>query len=123
MWSVPPLRGDEVARPELAEALVAAVLAPDAGCGGGDDRAGGGGRVREDDAGADGGARPRVRAQFSGGVVWVTVGEDAGALDLAAKLVSAARLFDPTAAEVTDPLAAGAVLGRVLSGRRVLLVR
>ena len=30
VWSVPPLRGDEVARPELAEALVAAVLAPDA---------------------------------------------------------------------------------------------
>ena len=65
---------------------------------------------------------PRVRAEFSDGVVWVTVGEDAGALDLAAKLVSAARLFDPTAAEVTDPQAAGAVLGRVLSGRRVLLV-
>ena len=30
VWSVPPLRGDEVARPELAEALVAAVLSPDA---------------------------------------------------------------------------------------------
>jgi hypothetical protein len=30
VWSVPPLRGDEVARPELAEALVAAVLAADA---------------------------------------------------------------------------------------------
>ena len=65
---------------------------------------------------------PRVRTEFCDGVVWVTVGEDAGALDLAAKLVSAARLFDPTAAEVTDPQAAGAVLGRVLSGRRVLLV-
>ena len=65
---------------------------------------------------------PRVRAEFSGGVVWVTVGEDAGGPDLAAKLVSAARLFDPAAAEVTDPLAAGAVLGRVLAGRRVLLV-
>ena len=31
-------------------------------------------------------------------------------------------MFDPTAAEVTDPQAAGAVLGRVLSSRRVLLV-
>ena len=39
---------------------------------------------------------PRVRGEFGDGVVWVTVGEDAGALDLAAKLVSAARLFDPT---------------------------
>ena len=36
--------------------------------------------------------------------------------------MSAARLFDPTAAEVTDPLAAGGVLGRALKGRRVLLV-
>ena len=56
VWSVPPLRGDEVARPELAEALVAAVLVRGRGRGGGDDRAGGGGRVREDDVGADGGA-------------------------------------------------------------------
>ena len=65
---------------------------------------------------------PRVRAEFAGGVVWVTVGEDAAGPDLAAKLVSAARLFDPGAAEVTDPLAAGGVLGRALAGRRVLLV-
>ena len=54
VWSVPPLRGDEVARPELAEALVAAVLTPDARRGGGDHRVGGCGRVREDDVGADG---------------------------------------------------------------------
>jgi hypothetical protein len=111
VWSVPALRGDEVARPELAEALVAAVLAPDAtsvGVTTGLVGAGGFGKTTL--------ARmlthdPRVRAEFSGGVVWVTVGEDAGALDLAAKLVSAARLFDPTTAEVTDPQAAGAVLG------------
>ena len=122
VWSVPPLRGDEVARPELAEALVAAVLAADAAAVAvttGLVGAGGFGKttlarmVAHD---------PRVRAQFGDGVVWVTVGEDAGALDLAAKLVSAARLFDPAAAEVTDPLAAGAVLGRALAGRRVLLV-
>ena len=122
VWSVPPLRGDEVARPELTEALVAAVLAPDAtsvGVTTGLVGAGGFGKTTL--------ARmlahdPRVRTEFSGGVVWVTVGEDAGALDLAAKLVSAARLFDRAAAEVTDPQAAGAVLGRALSGRRVLLV-
>ena len=116
VWSVPPLRGDEVARPELAEALVAAVLAPDAGAVGvttGLVGAGGFGKttlarmVAHD---------PRVRAEFAGGVVWVTVGEDASGPDLAAKLVSAARLFDPAAPEVTDPLAAGAVLGRALAG-------
>ena len=78
VWSVPPLRGDEVARPELAEALVAAVLAPDASAVGvttGLVGAGGFGKttlarmVAHD---------PRVRAEFAGGVVWVTVGEDAG---------------------------------------------
>ena len=56
------------------------------------------------------------------GVVWMPVGEDVEGPELAAKVVSAARLFDPAAAEVTDPVAAGGVLGRVLDGRRVLLV-
>ena len=32
------------------------------------------------------------------------------------------QLFDPGAPEVTDPQAAGGVSGRVLAGRRVLLV-
>ena len=64
----------------------------------------------------------RIRAVFTGGVVWVTVGENAAGPDLAGKLVSVARLFDPIAPEVTDPLAAGTVLGRALDGQRVLLV-
>jgi hypothetical protein len=57
VWMVPPLRGDEITRPELAEALVAAVLTPGCGHGGGEHRAGGGRRVWEDDVGTDG--RPR----------------------------------------------------------------
>jgi hypothetical protein len=122
VWSVPSLRGDEVGRPEPMEALVAAVLAADAAAVGvttGLVGAGGFGKttlarmVAHD---------PRVRAEFGGGTVWVTVGEDAAGPDLAHKLVSAARLFDPAAPEVTDPIAAGGVLGRTLDGRRVLLV-
>lgn len=65
---------------------------------------------------------PRVRQEFRDGVVWVTVGEDTSGPDLAMKLGSAARLFDASAPEVTDPVGAGAVLGRVLADRRVLLV-
>jgi WD40 repeat protein len=122
VWSVPPLRGDEVARPELSEALTAAVLSPDmsaVGVAAGLVGAGGFGKttlarmVAHD---------VRVRAEFSGGVVWLTIGEDAAGPELAGKLISAARLFDPDAAEVTDPLAAGAVLRQALAGRRVLLV-
>jgi hypothetical protein len=121
VWSAPRLHGDEVARPELADALVAALLAPDAGTVGvttGLVGAGGFGKttlarmVAHD---------PRVRARFADGVVWTTVGEDTAGPHLAARLVSMARLFAPRAAEVTDPMAAGAVLARAIGRRRVLL--
>jgi NB-ARC domain len=55
-------------------------------------------------------------------VAWVDVGEDASGPELVGSIISVARLFDPDAPEVTDPLAAGATLGRVLDGRRMLLV-
>ena len=117
-WSVPPVRGDDVARPELAEALVTAVLAPAARttCLVG---AGGFGKttlarmVAHD---------PRVRAGFPGGLVWLALGADLAATELASKVVSVARLFDRHAPAVTDPMAARAVLEQALAGRRVLLV-
>jgi WD40 repeat protein len=122
VWSMPPLRGDEVARTSLSEELVAAILAPYAGTVGlttGLVGAGGFGKttlariVAHD---------PRVRESFTGGVVWVTVGQDSTGPDLAALITSAARLFDRGVPDLTDPLSAGAELGRVLDGRRVLLM-
>ena len=119
---VPPLRGDEVARPEPAEDLVSALLSLEAGAVGvttGLVGAGGFGKttlarmVAHDQ---------RIRAHFTGGVVWVTVGEEAAGPDLASKLVSTARLFDTAAADVNDPLAAGGVLARAMADRPVLLV-
>ena len=122
VWSIPPMRGDEVARPELTEKLITAVLAADAdpvGITAGIVGAGGFGKTTL--------ARmvvhdKRVQARFDDGVAWVTVGEDVGGPELAQKLVSAARLFDAGAPLVTDPIAAGAVLGRALDQRRVLIV-
>ncbi|GIM93284.1 DUF4062 domain-containing protein [Paractinoplanes toevensis] len=122
VWSVPPLNGSEVARPALTAALIEAVLAPDAGPVGvttGLVGAGGFGKttlarmVTHD---------PAVRAAFPDGAAWVTVGEDAGGPELAASITSVARLFDASAPEVTDPLAAGAILDRALAGRKALLV-
>jgi len=55
-------------------------------------------------------------------MAWVGVGEDTRGPQLAGSIISVARLFEPDAPEVTDPLAAGATLGRGLEGRRVLLV-
>lgn len=108
VWSVPPLRGDEVARPAVSEELVAAVLAPDAASVGvttGLVGAGGFGKttlarmVAHD---------PRIRAGFPDGQVWVTVGQDTVGPDLAGAITSTARLFDPGVPDLSDPLAAGA---------------
>jgi len=65
---------------------------------------------------------PRVQERFVDGIVWVTVGADTAAPDLAATITSTARLFDPAVPQLTEPLAAGAKLGQVLGKRRVLLV-
>jgi WD40 repeat protein len=122
VWSLPRLRGDEVGRAELSEALVAAVLSADATAVGVTTALVGAGGFGKTTLARLVAHDPRVRSEFRDGALWVTVGEDASGPDLAMKLVSAARLFDGSAPEVTDPLGAGAVLGRVLDGRRVLLV-
>ncbi|GIF17834.1 hypothetical protein Ate02nite_05640 [Paractinoplanes tereljensis] len=122
VWSVPALHGNEVARPALAAAVTEAVLAADAGLVGvttGLVGAGGFGKttlarmVAHD---------PAVRAAFPDGVAWLTVGEDAAGPALAAAITSVAKLFDPAAPEVTDPLTAGTILDRALAGRRALLI-
>ncbi|MGH4023589.1 MAG: DUF4062 domain-containing protein [Pseudonocardiaceae bacterium] len=119
---VPPLHGDEVARPALLNALVQAVLAPGAssvGVATGLWGAGGFGKTTLTRMVA---YNPRVLEEFTGGRVWVTVGQEATGPELAGAITSVARLFDRGVPEVSDPLAAGAELGRVLDGRRVLLV-
>jgi hypothetical protein len=122
VWSVPPLRGNEVARPELARALVAAVMEPEAGAATRTAGLVGAGGFGKSTLARMAAHDPQVRAEFDGGVVWVGVGEELSGPELASRVISAARLFDPAAPEVTDPLGAGAVLGRALDGRRVLLV-
>jgi hypothetical protein len=65
---------------------------------------------------------PRVEQAFPDGRLWVTLGADTVGADLAAAIIAIGRLLDPGIPELSDPLAAGARLGRVLEGRRVLLV-
>ncbi|HEV7452159.1 MAG TPA: NB-ARC domain-containing protein, partial [Pseudonocardiaceae bacterium] len=116
--AVPPLRGDEIERPELMAKLLSAVTRPGTAVTGlwG---AGGFGKttmarllVHRDD----------VRQQFLDGVVWVTIGEDISGPELADKLTNAVCLLTGDRPGLTDPVAAGAQLGHALGDRRVLLV-
>ena len=120
--SVPPRRGDEVDRPDLLRQVVDALVAPGAatvGLATGLVGAGGFGKTTLARMVAH---HPRVQERFVDGIVWVTVGADTAAPDLAATITSTARLFDPAVPQLTEPLAAGAKLGQVLAKRRVLLV-
>lgn len=66
--------------------------------------------------------RQEVREQFPDGVVWVTLGEDTAGLDLADRIINVVWQLCGVRPGLTDPLAAGAELGRALGARRVLLV-
>jgi hypothetical protein len=122
VFAVPPLRGDEVARPGLMENLVEAVTRPGASAVGmttGLWGAGGFGKTTMARLLAH---RDQIQEQFPDGVVWATVGENAVGPDLAEKVTNLVCLLGGDRPSLTDPVAAGAVLGRVLDDRRILLV-
>jgi WD40 repeat protein len=122
IFAVPPLRGDEVARPALMEDLVVAVTRPGASAVGmttGLWGAGGFGKTTMARLLVN---RQDIREQFPDGMVWVTLGEDAAGPQLADKITNVVGLLCGDRPPLTDPLAAGAELGRVLGDRRVLLV-
>jgi hypothetical protein len=121
VYAVPPLRGDEVARPALMEDLVEAVTRPGTSAVGMTTLWGAGGFGKTTMARLlvhrDG-----IREWFPDGVLWVTVGEDAAGPELAEKVTNVVGLLGGDRPALTDPVAAGAELGRVLGDRRVLLV-
>jgi WD40 repeat protein len=122
VFAVPPLRGDEVARPELMEDMAEAVTRPGASAVGMTTGLWGAGGFGKTTMARLLVHREEVRGQFPDGVVWVTVGEDAAGPELAEKVTNVVRLLGGDRPAVTDPVAAGAELGRALGDRRVLLV-
>jgi WD40 repeat protein len=123
VWAVPRLQGDEVERPELMDDLVAAVTRPGASAVGMTTGLWGAGGFGKTTMARLLVHRQEVNEEFPDGVVWVTVGEDAAGPELAEKVTNVVGvLCGGIRPGLTDPLAAGAELGRVLGKRRVLLV-
>jgi WD40 repeat protein len=122
VFSVPPLHGDEVARPGLMEDLVAAVTRLGAGTVGVTTGLWGAGGFGKTTIARLLAHHQEVTKHFSNGVVWVTVGEDAAGPELAEKVTNVVGLLCGARPGLTDPLTAGAELGRVLGDRQVLLV-
>jgi hypothetical protein len=122
VFAVPPLRGDEVVRPELMEDLVAAVTRPGISVVGMTTGLWGAGGFGKTTLARLLVHRVEVIARFSDGVVWVTVGEDAMGPELAEKITNVVGLLGGGRPALTDPVAAGTELGRMLGTRRVLLV-
>jgi WD40 repeat protein len=122
VFAVPSLRGDEIARPGLMEHLVAAVTRPEASAVGmttGLWGAGGFGKTTMTRLLAH---RDDIKEQFPDAVVWINIGEDAAGPELAEKVTNVVSMLRGDRPALTDPVLAGAELGRTLGDRRVLLV-
>ncbi|SHN01873.1 NB-ARC domain-containing protein [Cryptosporangium aurantiacum] len=65
---------------------------------------------------------PRIAEQFPDGVLWLTLGEHVAGADLAAAINELAEQITGERPSFTDPEQAGHHLGRLLGGRRALLV-
>jgi hypothetical protein len=122
VFAVPSLRGGEVARPGLIEELVEAVMRPGTGAAGVTIGLWGAGEFGKTTMARLLAHREEVWERFPDGMVWVTVGEDVAGAELAEKVINAVWLVGGVRPAVTDPVAAGAELGRAVGDRRVLLV-
>ncbi|GAB4586621.1 NB-ARC domain-containing protein [Nocardia sp. IFM 10818] len=122
-WMAPPL-DRMIERPELGERLLAALTTPgvsEVGLSTGLHGAGGLGKTRLATWVCH---RPEVERRYPGGLLWVTVGQEARGADLAARINDlTATLAGGERPMLSDPDAAGAELGRQLdTGHPVLLV-
>jgi len=118
---LPALAGSEVERPELAEALVALLLAEDPTPVGLTAVHGGGGFGKTTLANLVC-HREDLRDAYPDGIAWVVVGQDVGGVPLAEKVNGLAARLGGADPGPSDPGQAGMRLGELLADRRMLLV-
>jgi WD40 repeat protein len=120
-WMAPPL-DRMVLRPELGDRLVEALLAPDPteiGVTTGLHGAGGFGKTRLATWVCH---RPEIDRRYPGGLLWVTVGQEVHGADLAVRINDLAFALGGQRPAISDPVAAGAELGRLLDQREPVLL-
>ena len=120
-WMAPPL-DRMVQRPELGARLVAALTAPGPAVVGlttGLHGAGGFGKTRLATWVCH---RPEIDRRYPGGLLWVTVGQEVRGADLAVRINDLAFTLCGQRPAISDPDAAGAELGRLLSELQPVLL-
>jgi WD40 repeat protein len=122
VFAVPALTGHEVPRPHLMADLVSKVTAPEGGTVGMTTALRGAGGFGKTTLARMLVRNPMVLEAFPDGIAWVTIGEDAGGPDLAAKVNDVIETVSRGKPLLSDPALAGAALGEALGNRRMLLV-
>jgi hypothetical protein len=120
-WMAPPL-DRMVLRPDLGDRLVAALVAPGAtevGLTTGLHGAGGFGKTWLATWVCH---RPEVDRRYPGGLLWVTVGQEVRGADLAVRINDLAFVLGGQRPAISDPVAAGSELGRLLDQREAVLL-
>ncbi|MCF2534006.1 NB-ARC domain-containing protein [Yinghuangia soli] len=122
-WMAPPADGI-IERPEIGAALLAALLAPEAGEVSLVTALRGAGGFGKTTLAAWAAHRPELRTRFPGGLLWITLGQGLHGAELAERINDLSASLTGIRPNLTDPDAAGAELGRLLdqAGRPVLLV-
>ncbi|WP_155348626.1 NB-ARC domain-containing protein [Acrocarpospora pleiomorpha] len=121
-FAVPPLMGGEVARPSLMQRLHDAVVSVDTDPNAIITGLRGSGGFGKSTLARIFAHHEGIRERFADGILWVSLGDDVHGPSLAGKVNDAVYLLTGERPPLTDPLLAGAELGRALDGRHLLLI-
>jgi hypothetical protein len=121
-WMVPAPSGPVTDRPDLTGRLLESLLAPGADPVTLTTTLEGTGGFGKTTLAADVCRRPEVRRRFPGGILWVTVGEDARDAGLAAQVGGLCEVLTGQPTTIGDQMLAGGRLGRLLDARESMLL-